>query len=99
MIKDISKLSHNALANRIERLSSVVDKASAPIWNAALHGNERWNDIVARLGESDPRVARYRAALALVDDAYYEAHKRCGPVTFNSLYPIVLRDMGRRRVK
>jgi len=64
MAKDISKLSHNALAKEIERLSSVVDKASAPIWNAALHGNERWSDIVARLGESDPRVARYRAALA-----------------------------------
>lgn len=99
MAQDISKLSHNALANRIERLSSVVDKASAPIWNAALHGNERWGDIVARLGESDPRVARYRAALALVDDAYWEARSRCGPVTFNSLYPIVLRGMGRKRVK
>ena len=99
MIKNISELSHNALAKEIERLSSVVDKASAPIWAAALHGNERWNDIVARLGESDPLVARYRAALALVDDAYWEARSRCGPVTFNSLYPIVLRDMGRRRVK
>ena len=99
MAQDISKLSHNALAKEIERLSSVVDKASAPIWNAALHGNERWNDIVARLGEGDLRVARYRAALALVDDAYWEARSRCGPVTFNSLYPIVLRDMGRRRVK
>ena len=99
MIRNISELSHNALAKEIERLSSVVDKASAPIWNAALHGNERWNDIVARLGEGDLRVARYRAALALVDDAYWEARSRCGPVTFNSLYPIVLRDMGRRRVK
>lgn len=99
MAKDISKLSHNALAKEIERLSSVVDKASAPIWNAALHGNERWNDIVARLGEGDPRVARYRAALALVDDAYYEARRRCGPVSFNSLYPVVLRGMGRKRVK
>lgn len=89
MAKDISKLSHNALAKEIERLSSVVDKASAPIWNAALHGNERWSDIVARLGESDPRVARYRAALALVDDAYWEARSRCGPVTFNSRHKLI----------
>ena len=99
MIKNISELSHNALAKEIERISSVVDKASAPIWNAALHGNERWNDIVARLGEDDARVVAYRAALGRLDDAYYEAHKRCGPVTFNSLYPIVLRGMGRKRVK
>lgn len=99
MAKDISKLSHNALAKEIERLSSVVDKASAPIWSSALHGHERWNDIVARLGEDDSRVARYREAQALMDEAYWEARKRCGPVSFNSLYTIVLRGMNARRVK
>ena len=99
MAKDISKLSHNALANEIERLSAAVDKVSSPIWGAALHGNERWNDICARLGEADARVAAYRSALAALDNAYWEARSRCGPVTFNSLYPIVLRGMGRRRVK
>lgn len=97
MAKDISRLSHNALAAMIERLSLTVDKTSSPVWDAALHGDERWNDICARLGEDDARVVAYRAALGRLDEAYLEARSRCGPVSFNSLYPIVLRGMGRRR--
>ena len=97
MTKDISKLSHNALANEIDRLSAAVDKVSCLIWDAALHGNERWNDICARLGEADARVTAYRSALVALANAYWEARSRCGPVSFNSLYPIVLRGMGRKR--
>lgn len=91
-------MSHNRLADEIERLNERADKISAPIWNAALSDRERWLDIIERLGPNDKRVERYNDIRAKIDAAYYEAKRRYGPISFNSLYPIGLRSLAQKRV-
>lgn len=96
---ELSKMSHNRLADEIERLNARADKLSAPIWDAALSDRDRWLDIIERLGPADKRIVKWNDIRAKIDAAYYEAKRRYGPISFNSLYPIGLRSLAQARVK
>lgn len=94
---DLKTLSHRALADLIDKTHEKIDAVSGAIWDAALHRDERWGEITERLGRNDPRMTPYLAAHEASEAQYQEARSRCGPISFHSLYPTMLRGMGARR--
>lgn len=94
---DLHKLSHRALADQIDKTHDKIDAVSGAIWDAAQSRDERWGEITARLGPNDARMIPYLAAHAALEAQYQEARSRCGPISLRSLYPTLLRSMGKRR--
>lgn len=95
----LETLTNAKLAKHIETCIAVAEKAAAPIWEAALSQNERWNQILNRLGKDDPRVIAYHAANEMINAAQIEAKLRCGPAFGATLYTVILRTNPRYRRK
>lgn len=109
---EMSSISNRKLADLIDKVVADREAAASALWDLASGPNERWNDLVERLGDpkphetaleyraTDPRhplLIAYRAADELYENVRWEARKRCGPATHAVHYPTLLRSMGRRR--
>lgn len=79
------------LARVVKRRGEARHKAGNAIFALALHGNERFNAIVARLGDDHPRVKAYRLAAERDLEVIVECRRRYGKaVTFDSMWETFL---------
>lgn len=76
----LESFTNHRLAKCIERRDEAKVKAVSRVYDLAEHGNERWSDIVERLGHDHPMVAAARDASELSAIARQEARRRLGPV-------------------
>lgn len=108
---DITKLTNRKLADMIDTVVADRETAADKVWALASSPNERWNDLVERLGDpkahetaleyraSDPRhpvLIAFREADEIYENVRWEARRRCGPANHVTHYPTVLRGMGRK---
>lgn len=79
------------LARVVKQRGDACHKAGNVIFALALHGNERFNEIVARLGDDHPKVKAYRVAADRKYEVIAECRRRYGnAVTFDSLWETFL---------
>ena len=78
-MSDLSKKRPATLAKMLERAELHLSHAWEPVWAAALNGNERCLDILARLGPTSSEVLGLRVAQDAVDEIRMEARRRYGP--------------------
>lgn len=92
---DLEKMPKGKLAKTIEAAQTKCDKAADKIFAQALHGQERFSEIKARLGKSHKDVIAHDLACRQVLDLHLECRRRYGQaVTFNSMWPTFLRVRG-----
>ncbi len=111
-MRDLSTMTNGKLADMIERVCADRETASLAVWALADSPDERWGELVERLGDpaphetaleyraSDPRhpvLIAYREADEAWEDVRYEARQRCGPAVGSTLYETVLRQSPRYR--
>ena len=99
MSADLRTLTNAKLAKLIESTSAKVSEASNAIFDAALHGHERFSEIRERLGENDARVVKWRDLRDARDRMDMEARSRIGPVSTPVLYPTLLMQSPRYKPK
>ena len=90
-MSDLSRKRPATLAKMLERAELHLSHAWKPVFAAALNGNEKCRDIIARLGEQSSEVIGLRVAQAAVDEIRQEARRRYGPaVPFESMWVLFL---------
>lgn len=109
---EMSSISNRKLADLIDKFVADREAAASALWALASGPNERWNDLVERLGDpaphetaleyraSDPRhpaLIAFREADERWEEARYEARRRCGPISASTLYTVVLRQSPRSK--
>lgn len=109
---NLQAISNRKLADMVDDVVAKREAAADKLWALASSPNERWNDLVERLGDpkahetaleyrtTDPRhplLIDYRAADELYENVRWEARRRCGPANHAVHYPTLLRGMSKRR--
>lgn len=80
---DLTRYTNKKLAKLLEAQCDRNTKSSYAVFALAAHGDERFSEIVARLGDSHPAVAASNADSAKLENLKAEARRRCGPVVFD----------------
>lgn len=82
--KSLGTMTNGALAKELEKRSEVHQKAASKIFSRASSGQEKFNDIVKRLGQDDADVKTLDRTYQELSDAKTEARARVGSNTFDS---------------
>lgn len=80
---DLSKITRKRLAKLLEAQCDQNTKSAYAVFDLAAHGNERFSEIVARLGADHKAVRASNADSEKLEELKSEARRRCGPVTFD----------------
>lgn len=57
--EELPYLTNGKIAKMLEKYQEIHNESSKGIFNLALNGQERFNEIIARLGDDHPAVVRY----------------------------------------
>lgn len=78
MATPLENMTNGKLAKEWTARRAKKSETMDAVYSLAENGHERWSDIVARLGDSDPAVQAHRAADRLAFAAELEAIHRIG---------------------
>jgi DNA-binding PadR family transcriptional regulator len=88
----LEKLGPKGLATELEKRERRLRQAIGAVYALAEHGQERFSDIVARVGKDHGAIVEYEAANEHERGAIVECYRRYGKaVTFDSLWVTFLR--------
>lgn len=79
---DLGTLTNARLVKELERRQKVRDQATKAVFDLALHGHERFMDILARIGGDHLATIAYNYADREFYEAFYEAQRRVGQVRY-----------------
>ena len=100
MATDISRITNAALAVLIYKMQEKVGTAVANVLRHHAHYEERFLDIIDRLGSDNIDVQTYKNLNARLTELETEAYMRVGPPVYRSQYPTMLRNFPRyKRIK